>query len=348
METGGRGTGSMETGGRGTGSVRIGILGAAKIAPSALVKPAQRVEEATVTAIAARDPGRAAAFARKHDVPVVHQRYEDILADDRVDAVYVPLPNGLHARWAIQALESGKHVLCEKPLASNAAEAQQMADAAASTGRVLMEAFHYRYHPLAERLREIVQGGELGEIREVRTWMCFPLPVFGDIRYRYELGGGATMDAGCYGLHCLRLLGPGEPEVVSAHALTRDPRVDRAMTIRLQFPNGAAGRTDTSMWSSRLLHIAARVRGDRGQLHVVNFVAPHVFHLVRLTVGGRTRRFRVRGDSTYRYQLQAFTSAVLGGTPLLTPGSDAVVTMGLIDDAYRAAGLPLRGEPSSE
>ncbi len=341
METTGGGTGA---GGTGAGRVRIGILGAAKIAPSALVKPAKRVEEATVTAIAARDPGRAAAFARKHDVPVVHERYEDVFADDRIDAVYVPLPNGLHAQWAVRALESGKHVLCEKPLASNAAEARHMTDAAASNDRVLMEAFHYRYHPLAERLREIVHGGELGEIQEVRTWMCFPLPVFSDIRYRYELGGGATMDAGCYGLHCLRLLGPGEPEVVSAHALTRDPKVDRAMTIHLRFPNGAAGRTDTSMWSSRLLHIAARVKGDRGQLHVLNFVAPQFFHLVRLTAGGRTRRFRVRGDSTYEYQLRAFTSAVLRGTPVLTPGSDAVVTMGLIDDAYRAAGLPLRGE----
>jgi predicted dehydrogenase len=324
--------------------VRLGILGAAKIAPAALVRPAQRVDEASVVAIAARNPERAAAFARKRHVPVVHNRYEDLLADDNVDAVYIPLPNGLHAQWTIKALHAGKHVLCEKPFAANAAEAQEMAAAAASADRVLMEAFHYRYHPLAERMREIAHGGDLGEIQEVRTWMCFPLPLFNDIRYRYDLAGGATMDAGCYGLHCLRLLGPGEPEVVSAHALTRDPRVDRAMTIHLRFPSGAAGRTDTSMWSSKLLHVAARVTGDRGQLHVLNFTAPQYFHLVRLTVDGRTRRFRVPGEPTYNYQLRAFTSAVLRGSSVLTPPSDSIINMRLIDDVYRAAGLPLRGE----
>src|SRR5918996_1556721 len=128
-----------------TAPLRLGILGAAKIAPLAVVRPARRSAEATVTAVAARDPERARRFAAKHGIPTVHETYEKLLADEEIDAVYNPLPNALHARWTIAALEAGKHVLCEKPFASNAAEAEEMAAAAERTGRVLMEAFHYRY-----------------------------------------------------------------------------------------------------------------------------------------------------------------------------------------------------------
>src|SRR2546427_7948192 len=139
--------------------LRLGTLGAARIAPAALIRPARRVDEAEVVAVAARDPQRAARFASKHGVARVHESYDALLDDPEVDAVYNPLPNGLHARWTIAALEAGKHVLCEKPFTANAAEAETVASVAARTGRVLMEAFHYRYHPLAERMRAIVESG---------------------------------------------------------------------------------------------------------------------------------------------------------------------------------------------
>ena len=113
-----------------------------------------------------------------------------------IDAIYNPLPNGLHAEWTIAALEAGKHVLCEKPFTANAKEAEAVAAVATRTGLVVMEAFHYRYHPLAQRMREIVESGELGTIRRVETALCFPLPKFSDIRYQYDLAGGATMDVG--------------------------------------------------------------------------------------------------------------------------------------------------------
>ncbi len=147
--------------------LRIGVLSAARIVPSALLSPAKQTPEVIVSGIAARNPQRAQAFARKHHIPRVFASYDELIADPDLDAVYIPLPNGLHAAWTIKALEAGKHVLCEKPFASNAEEAEQMAEAAERSGRVLMEAFHYRYHPLAARMKEIVTSGELGTIRHI-------------------------------------------------------------------------------------------------------------------------------------------------------------------------------------
>src|SRR4029453_6026000 len=202
--------------------LRIGILGAARIAPMALCRPAREVAGVEVAAIAARDPARAQKFAAKHGIARVHASYDALLADDAIDAIYNPLPNGLHAEWTIRALEAGKHVLCEKPIASNAAEAAQMAEAAARTGRVLTEAFHWRYHPLAARMREVVQT-ELGEIRHIEAAFCFPLPRFSDIRYSWELAGGTMMDAGCYPVNMVRWLAGADPEVVSAQARLARP-----------------------------------------------------------------------------------------------------------------------------
>jgi predicted dehydrogenase len=325
--------------------LRIGVLGAARIAPLAIVRPARVVDGAAVTAIAARDPARAQEFATKHGIPRVHTTYADLVDDPDIDAVYVPLPNGLHEEWTLAAIAAGKHVLCEKPFTSNEVEARRVADAADASDRVVMEAFHYRYHALAQRMHDVAHDGTIGEIRSVRTWLCFPLPAFGDIRYDYSLAGGASMDC-CYPVHAMRLLGPGEPEVVSAQARTlrSDPRVDRAMTTHFRFPNGAIGRSEASMWSHRLLRVAAHVEGTRGRMKVLNFVAPQIFNLLSVTTDGITTRERVRGEASYVAQLRAFVAAVREGAPFPTTARDAVTTMRLIDDIYRAAGLPLRGQ----
>jgi predicted dehydrogenase len=326
--------------------VRFGILGAARIAPPALLRPATRVPGAVVSAIAARDGQRARAFADKHGIDRVHGSYDELLADPDIDAVYNPLPNALHAAWTIRALEAGKHVLCEKPFTANEAEARRVATAAQASGLVVMEAFHYRYHALAQRMRDIVHGGQLGEVRSLRTWLCFPLPRFGDIRYDYALGGGALMDC-CYTVHALRLLGPGEPTVVSAQAKVRGGVVDRAMTAHFQFPTGATGRIDASMWSRRLLRVAVEVVGDSGRMRVTNFVAPQLWNRLVVKTGAGATRERVAGEPSYDAQLRAFVAAVREGGPVLTSPEDAVVTMRVIDAVYRAAGLPLRGASSS-
>lgn len=327
--------------------LRIGILGAARIAPAAVTRPARDVDEAVVTTVAARDPQRAAAYARKHGIPKVAPNYEAVVEDPDVDAIYNPLPNGLHAEWTLAAIAAGKHVLCEKPFTANATEAKEVAAAAAATDLVVMEAFHYRYHPFARRVAEIMASGELGELQHVEAALCFPLPRFSDIRYQLDLAGGATMDAGCYPISMVRMLGGEEPQVTSAAAKLQSEQVDRAMTAELRFPSGHTGRITASMWSSSLLRIIARASGQRGRLTMVNPLGPQFFNRLSVTVDGKKRVERFPRRPTYYYQLQAFCSAVLNGEPILTPPEDAIANMTVIDDVYRAAGLRPRGSVSS-
>ncbi len=327
--------------------VRIGTLGAARITPNALIKPARVVPEAEVVAVAARDPGRAEQFARKRGIPNVHATYDDVITDPDVDAIYNPLPNSLHAEWMLKAIAAGKHVLCEKPFTSNAAEAETVRDAADGTGLVVMEAFHYRYHPLAQRMYEIVAGGELGTLQHVEAWMCIPLPRFSDIRYQYDLAGGATMDLAAYTVHQLRLLGGDGPEVTGAVARLRSPNIDRWMQADMRWPAGHTGRMTCALWSSTLLKLAIRAQGDRGELRVFNPTGPQFYQRFTVVTDGKKRRERFPRKATYTYQLEAFTSAVLRGTPVLTPPPDSVQNMRVIDAVYRAAGLPLRGEKLS-
>ncbi len=326
--------------------LRIGTLGAARITPSALVRPARQVPEAAVVAVAARDPQRARKFAAKHGIPTVHESYDALLADPAVDAVYNPLPNGLHCEWTLKALDAGKHVLCEKPFTANAAEAERVAAAAEETGLVVMEAFHYRYHPLAQRMKDVVDSGKIGPIRHIETWMCIPLPLPRDIRYRYDLAGGATMDVGAYAIHTLRLLAGAEPTVTSARARLASPEVDRWMTADLGFADGRVGRMTCALWSRTLLKIAVRVTGDDGELRVFNPTGPQFFHRLTVRTKGGVTKEQLGRKPTYTYQLEAFAAAVLRGAPILTPPADSVANMRVIDDVYRHAGLPIRGEPT--
>ncbi|HET6811178.1 MAG TPA: Gfo/Idh/MocA family oxidoreductase [Acidimicrobiales bacterium] len=323
-------------------TVRIGCLGAARIAPAALVRPARAVAGAEVVAVAARSQDRARTFATKHGIPRVVGSYQELVDDPEIDAVYNPLPNGLHGVWTERALRAGKHVLCEKPFTANATEAEEVAKVAAETGLVVMEAFHWRYHPLAAQLVDIVRGGELGPIREIRTSMCFPLLARGDIRWQAHLAGGALMDAGCYAVHMARTLAGSEPEVTSAEARLRSPGVDRYVRAFLKFPDGGTGRITTSMWSGTVLDVSARVTGEKGSLHVLNPTAPQYFSLVTQRSGGRTRRWRARGNPTYQYQLEAFVDAVENGAAVPTGPDDAVANMRVIDAIYRAAGMEPR------
>jgi predicted dehydrogenase len=338
--------------------LRIGILGAAKIAPRAILLPTRSTTDATVVAIAARDPQRGRAFAQRHQIPRVHTSYADLIADPDIDVIYNPLPNSLHAEWSIRALEAGKHVLCEKPIASNAAEAEKMAAVAQRSGKVLMEAFHYRYHPLMGRVLDILQSGELGTIRHIETVMCIPLYRNWDIRWRHDLGGGALMDVGCYTIHLLRTLAGAEPTVTQAHAWLRSPQVDRAVDAHFTFTNsattksattksattnGATGRIYCSMWSPTLIKFGAKVIGDRGELQIHNPYLPHYYHRLIIRNAAGKRSERVEKTPTYNHQLTAFIDAVRTGAPFPTDMTDAIANMRVIDAVYEAAGLKPRG-----
>jgi predicted dehydrogenase len=327
------------------GSVlRIGILGTAKITPRAVVEAARHVEGVEVVAIASRDPARAERFAAEHDIPHVAQSYSDLLAYPEVDAVYNPLPNGLHGRWSIAALESGKHVLCEKPFAANADEAAAVAALAARKRLVCMEAFPYRYHPMLERILTIIRN-DLGSIEHLEAWIYFPLLSAKNIRWDFSLAGGTCMDIGCYPIHLLRSMMGSEPRVLCATARCRFPDVDRWVRAEMEFPNGARGLITASMYSARIFGRGARVVGDRGELRIFNPYTPHLYN--RVTVLRRDQRalehFTHKEEfSSYVFQLRAFCGAALRGEPTPTTAVDAVANMRVIDAVYRAAGLEVR------
>jgi len=323
----------------------MGILGAAQIVPAAVVRPGRLMaRELRIEALAARDPVRARRFARRFAIPRVAASYQELVEDAGIEAVYNPLPNSLHAEWTIRALEAGKHVLCEKPLGCNALQAQDMNEAAIQAGRVLMEGFHYRHHPLARRMGEIVAGGELGELRHLEAHFCAPLWNRSDIRYQFALGGGATMDLGCYCINLIRFLAGAEPEVVGARALLASPQVDRYMEADFRFANGATARMTCSLWSRAWLRTWALARGTTGEMRVRLPFQPHHF-LRRLAVRSQrgARVERISRERSYSFQLRAFAAAARGEGPVVTTAEDAAANLRVLDAVYTKAGLKPRG-----
>ena len=323
--------------------IRIGVLGAAAIVPMALTNPARSVPEAQIVAIAARDPNRGAAFARKHNIPHVHQTYSDLLADPEIDAIYNPLPNSLHAEWTIRALQVGKHVLCEKPIASNTQEAEEIAKTAQETGLVLSEAFAYRYHPLTARVKEIMSNGELGKIKHIEAQFCFLLPITNNIRFKYELAGGALMDCGCYPVSLIRFLAEAEPKVERAEARPFAPQVDHNMTADLSFADGRTAHLECGMLSPKLFRSVLMVEGDAGRLSVISPFQPHWFNWLTVHSNKGTYRKMVHGENSYTLQVRAFIKAIRGEMKLNTDPADAIGNMRVIDAIYEKAGLKKRG-----
>ena len=323
--------------------VRIGVLGSARIARRALIEAARHVPEVTVAAAAARDLPRAQTYALEHGIAMAYGSYDELLADPGIDAIYIPLPNSLHGPWTLRAITAGKHVLCEKPFASNAAEAALVAEAAATSGLVVMEAMHYRYHPLIQRLRDVVAS--LGPVRTMQCWTSFAIADPDDIRYDYALGGGATMDGGCYAIDCMRMLA-GQPEVSGALADTeQDGLVDRALAARLSFGGGATGWFDSAFTRSGAFRADLHVTCEGGIVHVDNFILPHDGHL-ETTAAEPPEPAAEEGEpstwTSFVWQLRAFAHAIRAGGPVETSAENAVATMRVIDAAYRAAGLPAR------
>jgi predicted dehydrogenase len=328
--------------------LRIGVLGAARIAPPAIVAPARSSPDAVVAAVAARDADLARAFADRHHIERTLPDYDALVADPDLDAIYNPLPNGLHGRWTIAALEAGKHVLCEKPFAANETEARAVAEVAERTGLVAMEAFHYRYHALTLRMLDLVRRGAIGRIRSIDAFFRGRIRNVTDVRWLDDLAPGSMMDIGTYPLHVMRTLVGEEPEVVSAEALLRSPGVDRALRAHLRFPGGAEGRMSSSMMTRRAGSSGVDVVGTHGRLTARGFVGPQYGNslIVRSRgLGGpeRVRRLRVpRTPTSYDGQLAAFVAAVTDGAPVPTGPEDAVRQMAAIDACYRAAGLEPR------
>ncbi|HET7802498.1 MAG TPA: Gfo/Idh/MocA family oxidoreductase [Humibacillus xanthopallidus] len=320
--------------------LRIGILGAARIAPLSIVSPAAATGHRLV-AVAARDVARARAFACEHGVERALESYAAVIDDPDVEVVYNPLPNSLHAEWNIRAAEAGKHVLSEKPAALNADEAMRVRDAVAAAGVVFMEAFHYPYHPLFQRVCRLLADGAVGDVQHVEAILKMPAPPDSDPRWSSELGGGSTMDLGCYSLSALRLLSPyagGEPRVVSAWREDRPgrPGVDERLFVEVAYPSGATGSGGSDMdCSERDFHLL--VRGSAGEIFVPMFPVPHEGDSLVLRLDGQPEIVEHLGTrSSYTYQLEAFADAVRRGSRVVTDAEWSVGNARLMEDSFAA------------
>ena len=328
-----------------TEPLRLGVLGAARISERAIVAPA-RDTGTRLVAVAARDRARAEEFAEEHGIERVLDSYADVIADPEVEAIYNPLANGLHGPWNLAAVEGGKHVLSEKPFASNAEEAAEVRDAAAKADVVVLEGFHYLFHPVTLRLHELLDSGELGDLQHVEATLITPPPDDDDPRWSLPLAGGALMDLGCYALHATRMLAPwgdGEPTLAAARGEEREgmPGVDEWIDADLEFPNGATGSARCNM-DGEYVRMTCRVVGSRGEATAANFVLPHLDDRIFVATPAGNRVEQLGTRPSYAYQLEAFIARLRDGEALPIDADDAVTTMTLIDDVYRAAGFEPR------
>ena len=326
--------------------LRWGVLSTANIAqkkwiPGVRRAPRQRGE---VVALASREGGAAAAVARELEIPRAHDSYEALLADPEVDAVYIPLPNHLHREWTIAAARAGKHVLCEKPLALTSAEAQEMVDAAAAAGVLLMEAFMYRLHPSWVAVRELLAAGRIGRLQTVQSWFSYYNDDPRNIRNIAAAGGGALMDIGCYSVNLSRMLFGAEPERVEA-AIVRDPdqEVDVLTSALLVFPGGGTATFTCSTRSETDQRV--HIYGTEGHISVgIPFNIPpdrptHVYvtHGGEPPVAPAVERLTFETADPYGVEADAFADAVLDGARLPTPPEDAVANMRTIEHVFEAA-----------
>jgi len=325
-----------------SGDVRWGVLSTAKIGIDKVIPATAAAERCEVVAIASRDLGRARAAASELGIPRAFGSYEDLLADPDVDAVYNPLPNHLHAEWTIAAARSGKHVLCEKPLATTSADAERMIQACEAEGVLLMEAFMYRLHPTWEAVTSLVASGRIGELKTVQSWFSYFNDDPGDIRNLVETGGGALYDIGCYCVNLSRMLFGAEPERVGGSVL-RDPvrGIDVLTSGILDFGDVVATFTcSTRAEPDQRVHIY----GTEGRisLEIPFNIPPDRPTRVSLTAGGdppvrpETEVFTFDPANEYTIQAERFAAAVLDGGRVPIPPSDAVGNLRVIEELFRS------------
>ncbi len=322
-------------------AIVIGILGAAGIAPAVVLRPARRRDDVVIGAVASRHDARG--YADRFGIEMAYDSYETLLANPNVDLVYNALPPALHAAWSIAALEAGKHVLCEKPFTSNAAEAERVIEAAERSGRRAIEAFHDHYHPLSGWIRTFLARQTLGTLHSLEAVFTGATPFdASSIRHDPALGGGALMDLGCYPIHWLRAGLAAEPQVRRAKAKLNPLGADLEIEADLEFPGGVTARVFASMAEGVRLASTLTVKGERGTLQVDNVVFPSKGHSIATEIDAVPRRFTVAGEETYDHQLAAVVDALTSGEPLPTEGRDPVANMHVIDAVYAAAGVSRR------
>jgi D-xylose 1-dehydrogenase (NADP+, D-xylono-1,5-lactone-forming) len=313
-------------------AVKWGFLSTANINDK-LLPGAAAAPDVELVAVASRDLGRAEAYARERGIERAYGSYEDLLADPKLEAVYISLPNSMHVEWSIQALEAGKHVLCEKPLSRHPEDVERAFDAAEKAGRILMEAFMYRHNPQTKRLKELVEGGAIGRLRLVRAAFSFPLDHAANVRLNDELEGGGLMDVGCYCISGSRLLA-GEPESVYGEQVAAPSGVDELFTGTLRFAADVLAEIDCGL-----------VLPDRDELEAIgeegSIFLDDPWHGRKPVIEVRreegTERIELEPEDSYRLQLENMSAAIRGRAEPLLGREDALGQARAIKALYRSA-----------
>jgi predicted dehydrogenase len=319
--------------------VRFGVLGTARAVAQGLLAPAKETPDVEVAAVASRTPEKAEAFAARHGIARAFGSYETLLGSEDIDAVYVALPPALHFDWTRRAIEAGKHVLCEKPLAENAQLAEELALCASSHGRVLAEGMHLRYLDLLRRQRELATSGAFGKVLRIESCLRTPFMRMAkdDFRLRFELGGGAALDLGCYAVSCLRYLAGEEPEILSVSHKCIRPQVDRWMRALLRFPSGVEGAVEFGFRGLYSPRVRVVVMCENG------WIKWDGKDLEYAKNNGEPSRETSTTKSTYQLQLEAFVQSIKGDRSTVLPPEDSVLTARVLDDMFTKSGLALRG-----
>jgi predicted dehydrogenase len=321
------------------GKVRFGIVSTAHI--NRLVIPgAHASDKVDLVAVASREQGRAESYAREWEIERAYGSYDALLEDPDVDAVYISLPNTMHAEWSIRAVEAGKHVLVEKPFSRHPEEVEQAFDAAERAGRLLSEAFMYRHNPQAKRVAELVREGAIGELRVVRTTFSYSLYDAENIRLRTDVEGGSLMDVGCYCVSGSRLLA-GEPESAFGRAYTGPSGTDWVFVGSLGFPGDVFAGFDCGTCLPNRDEL--EVVGTEGSLFLDD-----PWHartpVIELRRDGEVERIELEVVDSYRLELENLADAIRGRAPLLLGREDAVAQARALEALHRSAetGAPVR------
>jgi predicted dehydrogenase len=313
--------------------VRFGILGCARICRRGLIPGIQRSGVATLSAIASRDPRTAAAWAAEFGVPRHYSSYEALVADPELDAVYIPLPNELHRPWVLACAAAGKHVLCEKPLALDVAEAEVMAAASRAAGVVLMEAFMWRHHPRVAHVRRMLAGGELGELRLVKMDFSFDIDR-SDWRLERARGGGALFDLGCYAINAARLFTGSQPQQVFARAVPYQTGVDMTLGMLLRFASGCLALADCSFECPHRNRL--EIVGTRAAVEFPGGVLPPVESELVIRRDRASEVIPFAACDQYAEQVKAFCAGIAAGR-LPEPAEDGLENMRVLEQLRGAA-----------
>jgi predicted dehydrogenase len=303
--------------------VRWGILSTAKI-NAALIGPLQAAVRSRLQAVASRDSGRAAAYAVEHHIPKAYGAYEELLADPEIDAVYISLPNSMHAEWTVKAAQAGKHVLCEKPLVTSLAELDQVEAAAAQAGVTVFEAFMYLHHPQTRHALELVRSGKLGKLQTINSWFNFNLPPAQaqNVRLQAGLTGGALWDVGVYPNSAAIVMAGGRaPQAVWAQGEIGESGVDVAMRAQLSFAGGAVGQISTGFRTP--FREGLYLVGDQGILNIVEPWKPGVkgidSTMILTDLDGSAETIVTPAENPYACEVAAMEACVLDGAAPLVP-----------------------------